>query len=100
MHEDKDETIEEKQEDSSFVQTTTMTQVDFCNGDSLLSWASILLPEVTAASSEVMGLRVPQNTVNRTACTSNKKTDKRKREKRNLKKKKTPRVGAEMETFA
>ena len=100
MHEDKDETIEEKQEDSSFVQTTTMTQVDFCNGDSLLSWASSLLPEVTAASSEVMGLRVPQNTVNRTACTSNKKSDKREREKRNLKKKKTPMVGAEMETFA
>ena len=29
MKEDKDETIKEKQEDSSFVQTTTATQADF-----------------------------------------------------------------------
>ena len=34
MKEDEDEIIEEKHEDS-FVQTTTMTQVDFHDGDSL-----------------------------------------------------------------
>ena len=67
-----------KQEDSSFVQTTTATQADFCDGDSLSTWASSVLPEVTAASSEVTGLRTPQNTVNRTLCMSNKKSDKRK----------------------
>ena len=37
MKEDEDETIEEKHEDSSFVQTTTTTQTDFCDGDSLSS---------------------------------------------------------------
>ena len=72
MNEDEDETIEEKQEDSSFVQTTTTTQVDFCNGDSLSSWASSVLPEATATSSKVAGLRTRQNMVNRTPCMSNK----------------------------
>ena len=47
MKEDGDKSIKEKQEDSSFVQTTTMTQVDFGDGDSLSSWASTVLPEVT-----------------------------------------------------
>ena len=86
MKEDKDKTIKEKHEDSSFVQTTTMTQADFHDGDSLLSWASSLLPEVRAASYKVTGLRAPQNMVNRTPCMSNK--DKRKRVKENSKKKK------------
>ena len=81
MKEDEDETIKEKQEDSSFVQTTTMTQADFHDGDSLLSQASSVLPKVTTASSEVAGLRTPQNMVNRTPCMSNTKSDKRKREK-------------------
>ena len=81
MKEDEDETIKEKQEDSSFVQTTTMTQADFHDGDSLLSQASSVLPKVTTASSEVAGLRTPQNMVDRTPCMSNKKSDKRKREK-------------------
>ena len=99
VNRDEDRTIEKKQEDSSFVQTTTMTQADFHDGDSLSSWASSVLPEVTAVSSEVTGLRTPQNMVNRTPCTSNKKSDKRKREKENSKKKKTPRVDAEMGTL-
>ena len=73
MKEDEDETIEEKHEDSSFVQTTTMIQVDFHDGDSLSSWASSVLPEVTAVSSEVTGLRIPQIMVNSTPCTSDKK---------------------------
>ena len=100
MMEDEDETIEEKHDDSSFVQTTTMTQADFHDGDSLSSWASSVLPEVTAASSKVTGLSTPQNTVNRTLtpCTLN-KSAKSKREKENSKKKKTPRVDPEMETF-
>ena len=34
-----------------------------------------------------------------TPCMSNKKSDKRKREKENLKKRKTPRVDPEMETY-
>ena len=38
-----------KQEDSSFVQTITMMQVDFHNGDTNLSQASTVLPELTAA---------------------------------------------------
>ena len=99
MNKDEHKTIEEKQEHSSFVQTTTTTQADFHDGDSLLSQASSVLPEVTAASSEVTGSRTPQNTVKRTRCTSNKESDKRKREKENSKKKKTSRVDAEMETF-
>ena len=37
MNEDEDETIEEKQEDSLFVQTTTTTQEDCCDGDSFSS---------------------------------------------------------------
>ena len=63
MKEDEDETIKEKQEDSSFIQTSTMTQVDFHDGDSLSSQASSVLPEVTAASSEVASLRTPQDTL-------------------------------------
>ena len=99
MKEDKDETIGEKQEDSSFVQTTTTTQADFYDGDSLSSQAPTVLPEVTAASSEVAGPRTTQNRVDRTLCMSNIKSDKRKREKENLKKKRTPRVDPEIETF-
>ena len=57
MKEDKDKTTKEKQEDSSFMQTTTMTQADFHDGDSLSSQASSVLPEVTAVSSEVAGPR-------------------------------------------
>ena len=57
MKEDKDKTIKEKQKDSSFVQTTTTTQVDFCDGHSLSSQESSDLPEVTAASSKVTGLK-------------------------------------------
>ena len=78
---------------------TTITQVDFHDGDSLTFWASSVLPEITAASSKVSGLKTLPSTVNGTLCTSNKKTDKRKRKKKNSKKKKTPRVDAEMETF-
>ena len=98
MKDDEDETIKEKQEDSLFVQTTTMTQTDSCDGDSLSSQACVL-PEVTAAASEVAGLSTSQNMGNRTPCTSNKKSDKRKRMKENSKKKKTPTVDPEMETF-
>ena len=57
MKEDKGKITEEKQEDSSLVQTRTMTQADFCDGDSLLSWASSVLPEVKAASNKVSGPR-------------------------------------------
>ena len=58
--EDEDEIVEEKQEDSSFVQTTTMTQADFHDGDGLLSWASSDLPEVAAVSSEVACPKPPE----------------------------------------
>ena len=81
MKEDQDETIEEKHEDSSFVQTTTMTQADFSDGDSLPSWASSVLPDITAVSSKVAVPRTPQNMVDRTPCTSN-KTSNRQEEKR------------------
>ena len=81
------------------IQTITTTQVDFCNTDSISSRASSVLPEVTAASSEVVGPKTPQNMVDRIPCTSNKKSDKRKREKENSKKKKTPRADTEMDTF-
>ena len=57
MKEDENYAIMEKQEDSSFVQTATMMQADFCDGDSLLSQASSVLPKVAAVSSEVTGLR-------------------------------------------
>ena len=53
MNKDKDKTIEEKQKDSSFKKN--MTQANFHNGDSLLSQASSVLPEVTPASREVTG---------------------------------------------
>ena len=99
MKEDKDETIKEKQEESSFLQTTTMTQADLHDGNSLSSQASSLLPALTAVSSEVTGLRTLQNTVDRTPYMSNKKSDKRKRENENSKKKRTPRVDPDMETF-
>ena len=99
MKEDEDETIKEKQEDSSLVQTTTMTQADFCDGDSLLPWASSALPEVAAASNKATGPRTPQKPVDRTPCTSNKKSYKRKRDKEKLKKRKAPRVDPEMEAF-
>ena len=72
MNKDEDKTIEEKQEDSSFIQTTTTTQMDFCTGDSLSSWASSVLPEATAVSSEVAHLKTPLNMVDRTPCMSNK----------------------------
>ena len=84
MNEDEDESIEEKQENSSFVQTTTMTQADYCDGDSLLSQASSVLPEVTAASSKVAGPRTPQNMVNRTPCMSNKNQTRGKERTRHL----------------
>ena len=49
---DPDEKVEkEKQEDLSFIETTTLTQVDFPDGDSISSRASSVIPEVTAASS-------------------------------------------------
>ena len=73
--------VEEKHEDSSFVQTTTMTQADFSDGDSLPSWASSVLPDITAVSSKVAVPRTPQNMVDRTPCTSN-KTSNRQEEKR------------------
>ena len=64
---DQDKTIDkEKQEDLSFVQTTAMTQVDCPNGDSISSRASSVIPEVTAVSSIVAGLKTPQNTVDKT----------------------------------
>ena len=59
-----------------------MTQEDSCNGDSLLSQAS---PEVTPVPSNISGPETPQNMVDRTLCMSNKKSDKRKREKENSK---------------
>ena len=70
---DQDENIEEKHEDLSFIQTTIMTQGDFCNAHSISSRASSALPEVTAVSSEVVGTRTPQNMVDRTPVMSNKK---------------------------
>ena len=105
MNEDEDDhdkiIVEEKQEDSSFIKTTTMTQVDFPNGYSISSRsrASSVIPEVTPASSEVAGLNTPHNTVDKTLCTLNGKSDKRKREKYNSKKKTTPRVDSGMDTF-
>ena len=66
---DQDETIEEEyQEDLSFVQTTTMTEGDFPDGDSISSRASTVIPEVTAASSEVAGPKSPKNMVDKTPC--------------------------------
>ena len=90
MKEDKDELIKEKQEDSSFVQTTTMTQADFHDGDSLSSQASSVLSEITAASSEVTCLRTLQNTVNRTPCMSNKNQTRGKERKRTQRRRKVP----------
>ena len=53
---DQDETVEEKkQEELSFVLTTTMTQVDFPDAYSISSRASSVIPEVSAMSSEVAG---------------------------------------------
>ena len=55
---DEDKTIEsEKQQDSSFIQTRTLTQMDFPNGDSISSRASTVIAVVTTALSEVAGLK-------------------------------------------
>ena len=101
MNKDKDETIEvkEKQEDSSFIQTTTMTQVDLCNGDSLSSQASSVLPEETAVSSEVAGPKTPPNMVNRTLVHQTKIQTRGKEIKRIQRRRKLPGYDAEMETF-
>ena len=94
-----DKTIEQKKDDLSFVQSATTTQADFCNADSISSIASSDLHGVSAASIEEVGLKTPQDMVDRTPCTSNKEPDKWKREKDSTKKKKTPRVDTEMDTF-
>ena len=52
----------------SFVQTTTMTEGDFPDGDSISSRASTVIPEVTAASSEVAGPKSPQTMMGKTLC--------------------------------
>ena len=64
MNKDKDDedktTENEKQQDSSFIQTRTLTQMDFPNGDSISSRASTVIAVVTTALTEVAGLKTPR----------------------------------------